>query len=90
MNDKTESDAILPVNKLFWVSGEYYLKCPHCGRIRGVNDETGRFGDMLGGQYQDNLCDGHYEISMDANRVSSMDAIESEPCVAEGTITLED
>lgn len=74
---KTTSESILPVKKVMREDGELLLKCPHCGEIRGVWDD----GDAIGGMYQDNLCDGHYEIDDDVIFVNSVSILEKESCV---------
>lgn len=73
---KTESKYILPVKKVMREDGELLLKCPHCGEIRGVYDDE----DAIGSQYQDNLCDGHYEIDDDVVFVHSVSILEKESC----------
>ena len=73
---KSESKYILPVKKAMREDGELLLKCPHCGEIRGVYDDE----DAIGGMYQDNLCDGHYEIDDDVVFVHSVSILEKEPC----------
>jgi hypothetical protein len=61
--EKTTSLEILPVDKVFKDSGEYLLTCPHCSRLRGIDDEGGSIHRLKGEQYQDNLCDGWYSIA---------------------------
>lgn len=60
---KTTSNEIKPVVKFFKDSDEFLLKCPHCDSIRGISDEFGSIKKLSGEQYQDNLCNGWYEIS---------------------------
>ena len=68
--EKTTSLEIKPVTKLMRADGELLLKCPHCESIRGVEDE----GDEVhGAQYQDNLCDGWYEISFNPKMVKKVE-----------------
>lgn len=62
MTEKTASDEILMVRKFFAENDEFLLKCPHCGRIRGIENETGDLDDLIGAQYEDNLCGGTYEV----------------------------
>ena len=71
--EKTESTEIKPVTKLMRDDGEFLLKCPHCGRIRGINDDFEDGEEVYGEQYQDNLCDGWYEISHNAVMVNDVE-----------------
>lgn len=61
--EKTDSDEILPVSRIMIDGEEVLLKCPHCGRIRSIDNETGNVEDLEGEQYQDNLCDGWFTIA---------------------------
>lgn len=74
--DKTKSLEILTVSKVFddKQANEFLVKCPHCENVRGVEKEASLHG--LGGeQYQDNLCDGWYEISPEAKIVDSVEKL---------------
>lgn len=73
----TTSNSILPVSLLFKEGDEFIHKCPHCGNIRGIENETGSFSDVLQEQYEDNMCGGTYEISRDARLVKTFEEIES-------------
>ncbi len=61
------SNSILNVEAVFddKDSNEWILVCPHCGEVRGIEKE-GSLSNLQGEQYQDNLCDGWYEISNNA------------------------
>lgn len=61
------SNKILSVEAVFDDKGlsEWLVVCPHCGHIRGIEKE-GSLSNLQGEQYQDNLCDGWYEISNNA------------------------
>lgn len=71
--EKKESDEIKPVIKFFKDGDEFLHKCPHCSRIRGIENEFGTIEALTGEQYQDNLCDGLYEISRDAVMVNAVE-----------------
>ena len=76
MWQKTESLEILSVDKVYDEKREreFLLKCPHCGHVRGIDKEDTLKG--LGGeQYQDNLCNGWYEISRDAKLVTNIEEL---------------
>jgi hypothetical protein len=74
MTQKTESLEILPVSKVFddHDDHEYLVKCPHCERIRGVEKEAS-LSAHFGEQYQDNLCDGWFEIAEGATLVRDVE-----------------
>lgn len=61
--EKTKSDEIKPVARFFKEGGEFLLKCPHCKAIRGINNEFGSINKLSGEQYQDNLCNGWFEVN---------------------------
>ena len=73
---KTTSQEILLITKVFddKQENEYLLKCPHCGTIRGA-DKEGSLQDLGGAQYQDNICNGWYEISPDAVTVNDIEEL---------------
>jgi len=73
---KTKSLEILPVNKVFndEQQNEFLVKCPHCKNIRGI-DKEGSLRNLGGEQYQDNLCDGWYELSPNAKIVNTIEEL---------------
>lgn len=81
--EKTDSLDILPVTLLFAEGDELLLKCPHCGSTRGIENDFNGLNNVKGEQYQDNLCDGWYEISFDAKLAKNISEIESQPCLFE-------
>ncbi|PSV00486.1 hypothetical protein [Photobacterium kishitanii] len=80
MFQTTTSKYILPVTVLIRDKDEFLLKCPHCGRIRGIPHETGSLHDVVGESYEDNLCSGSFEISYDAQLVTDIAMVEMQPC----------
>lgn len=72
--EKTTSDEILPLTKFYRDrrAGEILYKCPHCGNIRGMDIEY-EHDDFVGSQFQDNLCDGHSEVSEQHSFVKDVD-----------------
>ena len=79
MFEKTESKEILIVTKAvnYKQENEFLVKCPHCNNIRGIDKADGSDSlRWLGGeQFQDNLCDGWYEISREACLVDDVEKL---------------
>jgi hypothetical protein len=70
INNCNESNAITKVfNDKH--ENEFLFKCPHCDNVRGIEKEDS-LRNLGGEQYQDNLCDGWYEISRKATFVETV------------------
>jgi hypothetical protein len=77
MFEKTQSLEILAVKHVYndKQDNSFLIKCPHCENIRGIHKEDS-LRNLGGEQYQDNLCDGWYEISREAKFISSVEKLE--------------
>jgi hypothetical protein len=73
--EKTQSDEIKPVSKFFIESNEFLFTCPHCKSIRGIDNELGVIEKLAGEQYQDNLCDGWFEVDQNPIIVNDIEKI---------------
>ncbi|MGR5366952.1 hypothetical protein [Photobacterium damselae] len=76
--EKTKSKAILKVNLFLRDGGELLFKCPHCGNIRGIDEEDG-LQTLDGEQYQCG-CDGWFEVDANARLTKNIEDIENVPC----------
>ncbi len=56
------SNLILAVSSVYDAGDEWLFPCPHCGHVRGVLKEDS-LSNLMGEQYQDNLCGNWQEIS---------------------------
>lgn len=52
--------------------GEYIVKCPHCGRIIGIEGED--MSEIRGEQYQHRACGGWMQIDRDARFVRELES----------------
>lgn len=76
--EKTTSRSILPVTAVYRDGNEFLLTCPHCGHRRGIEASEGLI-DVVGEQFQDNLCDGWFEITDEVNVVADIDVLDEQP-----------
>lgn len=64
------TDEILEVERISREDGDYIVRCPHCGRVMGIEGDD--ISEMGGEQYQDRICGGWMEVSHDAHYVRTL------------------
>jgi hypothetical protein len=61
------SDEILPVDRVTRDGGDYTVKCPHCGRLIGLEGDD--LSQIRGEQFQHRQCGGWLEVRNSARFV---------------------